>query len=237
MRSRLRQSDKLSFVFYEDTNFPRYYEIQKKMFKFFLYGLPSLALFGIFGMLALGVFLKEQGATLADRLDQEEGAALVKQNKKQQELIDDLQNRLTKSPTKGTSLPLFLPVRGQKDLTEEFQRLMTVEKATVSLQKDKIRIRFNLVNLAKDNTRIAGIIHVIMKINDKILIWPGKEGPPGPDLQIPFNSGEPFSALRFRPVSADFPPLPQGTLAHFWLISHKFNGDLQLKTVISKTLE
>ena len=98
-----------------------------------------------------------------------------------------------------STLSLFKPIQGQKDLTRPSVLNLTGFATTTT--RDGVTLQFNIIPSVDE--KISGHIVVLMKNELGISAYPA-ETLVGVDFQINYSSGEPFSTQRFRPVNANF---------------------------------
>lgn len=232
---------KLSFVLYEDKFPPRYYNISKGFLRFLLFGLPTLTLVCLIIVAAGGIYFK-QIQRLAQRKEpaiikklKEEKATLMRASEDVRQERDLLQKKLSQGLQSDSglgSLALFKQSAGRKDLSASPE--MQLEEVEVVSQPDKISLRFKIVNMTKNESRLTGYLFIIMQVGDSMQIWPSG-GFDNEAMQISFGNGEFFATSRFRPVRADFNK-PPGQNALFKVIIFSRTGDLVFKQLISKPI-
>ena len=228
-------SNRISFIFYEKENLPRYYEINKKIFQLALYGLPTISLLCIAGILAMGMYLKKipmhpQEHKAIDNIPSQllsKNKILIKENQKLQELNKKLQTKLTSSSTTSQVTDTWIeksPVSKKPSQTS-----LAIENPKAFFKNKKIHFHFNLSNKLKNKIPLKGFVHVIMKKDNKLFFWPSPSLSPE-KLTAPYDSGEAFSTRYFRPVLSSFPIPPETSSSdqkYLFVISvYSTTGDL-----------
>ena len=100
-----------------------------------------------------------------------------------------------------STLSLFRPIQGQKDITRPARLNLSGFKTSSS--RDTVNLLFNIIPAVTDDSKISGHIIVLMKNEIAIQAYP-TQAFGGSDFQINYSAGEPFSTQRFRPVDASF---------------------------------
>ena len=236
-------SDKLSFIFYEKANLPRYYEINKKIFQLALYGFPTIALACLAGMALTGTYFKAQTdapknktTTATSRLANKNQKLLLEIQELQQ-LNQQLQTKLASTP--ATSQINDGWIEGKANEKKLPQISLAIESPKAFTKDKKVHFHFNLSNKLKNQTRLRGFVHVIMKKGNKLYFWPSPSLPPK-KLTAPYNSGEAFSTRYFRPVASTFPIPPEEdeiNQEHFFFIAvYNTLGELIHQESVSPTI-
>jgi hypothetical protein len=236
-------SKKLSFLVYENSESPKYFELKKSYFKFILMGLPSISFISIIALIFCGIYFKQiremarrKEPAIIEKLRSERDGLAVKL-KESNGLNINLQNKLasttvTSSTVDISTLDLFKKTTGMTDLSASAK--FTVERLDVIPQGNKIQLYFELVNQTKDSSKIAGYIFVVMKNKDQFLFYP-KSATIEDDLQIAFNRGESFAMSRLRKVDkAIFPAPKKSTTLYFKILIFSRTGDLLYKSMMKK---
>ncbi len=235
-------SKKLSFLVYENSESPKYFELKKSYFKFILMGLPSISFISIIALIFCGIYFKqirEMASRKEPAIIQEmrlERDALSLRLNESETLSASLQNKLAAGTsgkvTNISTLDLFRKTPGMIDLSVAAK--FTVEKLDVVPIGNKIQLYFELVNQTNDNSKIAGYLFVIMKDKDEFLFYP-KSSTIEDDLQISFNRGESFAMSRLRKVeNAIFLAPKKSTTLYFKIIIFSRTGDLLYKSLMKK---
>lgn len=236
------EKNKISFILYEGSQAPKYFEISKSMLKFIVFGLPFITLIAISLLAAGGIYFK-QIKTMAERKEPEiiqllklEKLALEKKEedalKMNEELIAKLSS--TTAPSVGlTGLNIFSATAGSLDKTQT--PVFEIQEDEVLPAANKIHFRFNVVNLTKDNSKLAGYIFVLMKHQDSLHLYP-KGSIPTDQFEVKYSKGESFATRRFRSTEAIFPKPKTSGVALFKVIIFSRSGDLLHKKIISKKI-
>ena len=232
--------NKLAFVLYEAKSAPRYYEIKKSFFRFFLYGLPLVTLLSTVGMILMMVYFKQirlmaktkEPAIIAQLRDEK-----VALKEKQGELFKDLerlQNKLASGPPADQSLSalkLFKDSPGRQDLTKNPE--VSLEAVEAIPLGEQVELDFRIVNLTKDQRKVSGFIFVSAQFGNQVNFWPANVFPQN-EMHIPFNNGELFATSRFRPVKATFPLPKNSKEGLFKVLIFSRTGDLVFKQIINR---
>ena len=229
-------SDKISFILYEKTNLPRYYEINKKILQLAFYGFPAIALICLATTIGMGTFIKTQDHLKKNKTTtisplQIQNQTLIEKNNELQQLNQQLQNKLasaqaSSSPSNESNEKWIAGNSSNKKLSGTF---LSIENPKTFIKNNNIHFNFNLSNQLKNKVRLKGFIHVIMKKGNQLFFWPAPSLPPK-KLIAPYNSGEAFSTRYFRPVLAKF-PIPsmsdkKNQEYHFFVSVYNTAGDI-----------
>lgn len=236
-----KSEKKISFVLYEDNTPPRFYQINRGLIRFCLYGLPCLSLLCVLVVAAGGVYF-EKLQRMAERKEpaiikelKKEKAELVANNNLIQQERDLLEKKLSQGVDSSDGLgflSLFKRSAGRVDKSSSPE--MQLEEIEVVKLQDQINLNFKIINMTKDDSRLSGYLFVLMQVGNQLEVWPSgifdNEA-----MQIAFGNGEFFATSRFRPVKAKFSPMV-GSQALFKVIIFSRTGDLMFKQLISKPL-
>ncbi|MBT7610119.1 MAG: hypothetical protein HN576_10200 [Bacteriovoracaceae bacterium] len=238
-------SKKLSFLVYENSESPKYFELKKSYLKFILMGLPSISFISIMALIFCGIYFKQiremarrkKPAIIEELRIERDGLAL--KLKESHILNTKLQHKLTSSAATSagpginiSTLNLFKKTAGMTDLSAAAK--FTVEKIDVIPSGNKIQLYFELVNQTKDNSKIAGYVFVLMKNKGQFFFYP-ESSTIEDDLQITFNRGESFAMSRLRKVDkAVFPAPKESTTLYFKILIFSRTGDLLYKSTMEK---
>lgn len=234
--------DKLSFILYTKDNSPRYYEVKKSYYKFLTVGLPMITFISLCALVAIGVYFK-QLEVLAKRKEpvvinqlRESNITLGQKIEELESLNRNLENKLA-SPVANerefSTLSLFKQVQGQKDLSKS--PALTFEEIEVVPSDNDLTLNFKIVNAAKDGSRQAGYLFVVMKSGNQVAVYP-EDSFERDEMQLAFNKGEYFATSRFRPVRAVFNRVPGAREVLFKVIIFSSTGDLVQKQIVSQSL-
>ena len=229
---RTDRKKKISLLLYPSEGGPRYFEIGRSLFKFFLL-VPPLGILFCLLVLGLGaVYVKELRSGIVERelralsSIREENTLLRTELHESRELNGQLQRRLStpqEEPDALNALSLFAPIQGQRDLREETP--LSVGDIRVDRNPGDTRFNFRITNLTEGRRRIRGLVFVVMKTRDSYTLWPASgEGPA--ERQFRFEEGELFATSRFRPVEAVFGPLAEGESPLFQIVIFSSTGDI-----------
>lgn len=122
-----------------------------------------------------------------------------------------------------STLSLFRPIQGQKDLTRP--ATLNLSGFKIVENRDTTNLQFNIIPTAEGGNKLAGHIIVLMKNELTIQVYP-QRALLGNETQINYSSGEPFATQRFRPVDASFlkPRKPGNYTFAVYIFAR--NGDL-----------
>ena len=228
-------SNRISFIFYEKANLPRYYEINKKIFQLALYGFPTISILCLSGLLLMGVYIKKTPSytpkietTHNDTLKfKTQYETLAKENRELQEINQQLQTKLATTPASSQVGGIW--IEEAPNSKKQSSTSLAIESPKAFIKNKKIRFHFNLSNQLENKVPLKGFVHVIMKKGNELLFWPRSSLSPL-RLTAPYNSGEAFSTRYFRPVLSSF-PLPSQTSNNeqkylFVVIVYNTIGDL-----------
>lgn len=236
-------SDKLSFIVYEYKKSPRFFEVSKRSLRAFFVLFPTIStIFLIAGL--IGIFqlhlVSHKGTTInsGDRTVN----ALEQMQVQLKELADERNKLLEKlqSPENAASNQQFLfkIPKAQSDLTT--QALFQMDEVKLSSTDNETTATFNLVNITKDNQKITGHFHVMLKTAKGFFFFP-KNLTQTASEYIAFSDGEQFTTSRFRPVVATFPigknellEAPQAVILKVFVFSR--TGDLIFVKSMTPTL-
>ena len=234
-----------SLLLYPPDGEPRYFEVNRSLFKFFLLAPPFL---GLICLVALGlgaVYFKQlrsgvlrEGPSVIVSLRKEK-TLLEAQLNQSRELNEELQRKLqapspSHAPGAFGSLSLFAPAQGRRDLTRETQ--LAIEDIQVQRNPRDTRFSFRITNLTQGHRRISGLVFVVLKTGDSYILWPsGQEGPT--QRQFGFDEGEFFATSRFRPVEAIFPPLEEEVSPLFQVVIFSSTGDILYRKFYPEVLD
>lgn len=235
--------DKLSFILYTKKNSPRFYEISRSYYKFLTIGLPMITFICLIALIAIGVYFR-QLEVLAKRKEpvvinqlRESNVALGQKIEELEVLNKSLENKLASPPSsmvrEFNALSLFKPVQGQQDLSKS--PALTFEEIEVSSNETETILNFKIVNAAKDGTRQAGYLFVIMKAGNQIAVYP-EDSFERDEMQLAFNKGEYFATSRFRPVRAAFNRVSGAREVLFKIVIFSATGDLVQRQLVSQPL-
>ena len=201
--------DKVSFILYEDNKIPSYKQLNKRTHSFFLYAPAAIFVLSII-ILTASVFYVRNIETIIrseePKIISDLRLKYSEVNDKNQEHIKTIENLTEKlsstAPLEGLeSLALFMPVKGQKDLTNPAQ--INIQDIRFDKGKDQVFLRFNIINSTPDNRKLSGYIHVFMTDGTQFFRFPALSEALE-DYRINFIQGESFATSRFRPVEGIF---------------------------------
>lgn len=234
----LKSSDlfekKYSLLFYDHNKAPRYFEIDKTLCKFFLYGLPCLALIMLIISFLQIIYLKDLPFFVANKesahykilkkknislenslIKISEQFKLLKENYKEQapQFIDNF-----------TSLHLFQIPAGSQDLSKVSE--LQLKNIKTRRAKGQIQVTFELHNkkpLAFIKRR--GQLFIFGRTANTIHLFP-KDLYSSHNLKISHTSGVPFLLQRFKVVTASFSESSNLPIILFQVIIFSKMGDL-----------
>ena len=229
--------DKVSVIYYDNNNRPKYFELPKSLYKSLIYLLPSISLISVVVVIS-GILYFKQIREIAKRSESQEIIDLRRSNleleSKQREvalLNQDLQNRLANKNVTDKStldgLNFFKPIVGQKDLSSTPQ--VSIQEAKFETVDEKLTFRFKIQNDTQNGKKLVGYVFIIHQALNTFNFYPAdafKEG----QLAANFNQGELFGATRFRPTKAEFPKFDGQNL--FRIVIFSPTGDVLLKKVL-----
>lgn len=134
------------------------------------------------------------------------------------------------SATGLSTLFLFKPIQGQKDLTRSPS--LNLSGFQVTNSRDTINFKFNIMPSVADDSKIAGHIIILMKNEFSLQVYP-PHAFSGNDFQIDYTAGESFATQRFRPVDASFiKPKKAGNYSFSVFIFSRIGDLLSYQTVL-----
>lgn len=263
MSTEPRTDDKLSFIMYEDTNLPRYYEVSRNTFKTLIYGIPMILLIAIAVVFLSVTYIRKikldikQNDPNLVRKFKLANLQFMKKTKDLQRANRDLMKRLllntkraavvppveiTKQEKQKVEVPwqLFKHIPGQKNILSK--SYLQVQSHKITQTEENLSLKFDLVNTSREKIRMSGFLHVILQINNQLIVWP-RGSLDSDSLQITYNSGESFATSKFRPVGATFPLTVPQVGEHrkqeltFWVVAHNITGDLLHRQIIRESIE
>ncbi len=229
---------KLSFIVYGPGKPPRYFEIKKGLFRFLVFGLPSVALVCALSTTLMGAYFKQMqnfmlqqapGGT-SDKLELERAELAQKLQvleREKNQIVEKLNTSVGSSPL--ASLQLFKPSANRQNLANISPATLAVEEIELRASGQTLEVGFNIVNLTQegeDSRRIEGFVFVLLHAPGQIGVWPHK-ALDAQTIHIQFSDGEFFATRRFRPVTASFPSVAAERVALKMLIFNQA-GDLIL---------
>lgn len=205
MRSKIK--NKLSFIVYEHKKPPKYFEIKKSIIRSFFIAFPAVStiffLFGVISLVQIHVFSSKKDSAEVQALN-EQIAALNTELKTITTNNTNLLAKVTKGSSKiANSQLLFKIPLAQQDFTVTESTFFQIDKFRTSNKENKLRVRFNLVNITKGPTKISGYFALKVKTNTGIFFYP-QTMLKNKDEFLSFSNGESFTTSRFRPVDATF---------------------------------
>ena len=230
-------SKDISFIFYENNKIPRYRKIDKFSFSFLTYGPAFLTLISIIiasSSLYYAGTIERQIRSTEPEIIRELRSQNISLTSREDELNiinEKLTEKLSSSvPEESGSGNLFAPVPGQKDLTSP----VTIEVQDFKAQRvDKtLKVTYNVINLTKENKKIAGYAHLIATDGNMFERFPKSDEQ---SLQIIYSTGESFATSRFRPFEAEFNNI-NTNIVYFNLIVFNRLGDIIYKKVFKQSL-
>lgn len=250
----------LSFILYNREGAPRFYQVPRKSFYYYV-TIPSIfSLVLICALLVFGLYFGRI-RNMASQKDPETIEKLQLENEQiNKELADisetnkELQNKLGlfnnfshTSPTPDGKLaptPQINPdildtlaiFRAPLFNTQESYPAFNIEDSEAVVQGAKINFRFNIVNLSKETQKLSGHIFVIMRDDYGVYFYPNNIFEDN-EIKINFNRGEVFATTKFRPVEASFPRPQQSSKFLFKIIIFSRTGSLIYKQVFPQDIK
>ncbi|OIQ17046.1 MAG: hypothetical protein BM556_12585 [Bacteriovorax sp. MedPE-SWde] len=222
--------DKVSFILYEDNKIPRYHQFKPQVYKFLIYGPTILTMFSV--LVLVGTYFYTKNVEKHVRSKEPEMIKLLRTEnalvKERSSELTILNKRLTQKlsaevpKTPLAALNFISPVSGQKDLTNPAR--INIQDIKVETVDKKLHVRFNIVNVTPENTKLSGYIHLFVTDGNSIQRYPS-EVEEIDTFNLSYNSGESFATSRFRPVEAVFPTLPKKSNVFKIIIFNRL-GDL-----------
>ena len=237
--STTKQDKNFSFILYEESKAPNYFEVNRPLLGKLLIALPLVAFISAAALLATAVYFKSISlkAELSEpRIMRElrtENLALQGQISKLQAETKLFESKLAQGSADSDLMPLniFKAAPGMQDLTNN--PAFSLDNFEAELAGGKVAIKFNIVNTTKENERLAGYIFVAMRSGDTLQLYPRGSFNPD-DFTITFHRGESFVTSRFRPVELAF-PLPEGARnALIKVVIFSRTGDILHKKTLAK---
>jgi hypothetical protein len=239
-----KSSKKLSFLLYDEKKGPVFVSTNKGLLRFSLYALPIITFVSLILVLAGSVYFK-QIAEMARRKE----PAIIKDLKKKNlalttklsevvELNKSFEKKLSSGDVKGaklTTLSLYRPIAGQEDLSTT--PLLSIETPVFTIEKDKINVKFDIVNQTKDGRKIGGYIHIHLATPNKMSFYPTHEIA-SEDMLLSYNQGESFAFSRLRHVNANFDLTGfKSSKALFKILIFSRTGDILLKKLVAHNIK
>lgn len=205
----LKTKDKISFILYEENKIPSYHQFKPKIYKLLIYGPTILTLLSAI-VLAGSYFYSKNVEQLIRSHEPEIIKTLRAENillREKASELSSLNKEFTKKlsstvPTTSLeSLSIVAPVTGQRDLTSPAN--IKIQDILPTISANKVFFNFNIINITKNNTKLAGFIHIFVTDGSSYYHYPEMKSEVK-YFSIPYNSGEPFATSRFRPVEATF---------------------------------
>lgn len=223
---------RLSFILYEWKKSPKYFELNKSFIRFMVTVIPVITLITS-AIIAVGIiYFKEiknhaqqkEPAIIADLKEQNAEKTVIVN--KQQELINRLQQKVAKlDPAMQTGL---LPSDKPAGKSATAKTLFTIDNIQITPSKEKVNLKFDLMNMTPNNKRLSGYISIVMKSNSSIHFYP-KNSIAKETVRIDYTKGESFTTSRFRPVDADFPIYAEADHVLFKVYIFSRSGDVVLE--------
>jgi hypothetical protein len=222
--------DKVSFILYEENKIPRYHQFKPQVYKFLIYGPTILTMFSI--LVLIGTFFYTKNVEKHVRSKEPEiiralrtENSLLKERTSElsvlnKELTQKLSSETPKTPL--GALNFISPVSGQKDLTSPAR--INIQDIKVESIEEKVFVRFNIVNITPNNTKLSGYIHLFVTDGNTMRRYPSVVEDVD-TFNLSYNSGESFATSRFRPVEAVFKKLDKKSTVFKIVIFNRL-GDL-----------
>ncbi len=199
----------LNVIIYQDRLRPRLFKIGSNKIRLFYYIIPLLLFIAVSFLLAIAIYFQEL------KLQQQHHESITLQQIKtdKQQLLQQLieikkENKLLKkklltplSDSLTSSIALFAPIPGQKDLTGEGKS--QIDNFKIKREVDKLIVEFAITNLTNGKERLSGHIFGIAKGKNAYYFYP-ESALQAKQHQIYFNRGESFATYRFRPSKITF---------------------------------
>lgn len=132
------------------------------------------------------------------------------------------------SPTIGVGASIFKIPLGFTDKSE--QLLAKTSNTNFEVKNNFAEIKFDLINNGEPGTKLSGYIFVIQVNGSNLQFYPDNILSTK-DYLLKFNSGEAFTASRFRPVIAKFKVMDKEQDLHYKAFIFSRTGDLILQKV------
>lgn len=240
--STVSKKNSLSFIVYDGSKSPRYYQISRQFFRTIIWGLPGFGVLGIIiGLTAFTLYqqLKKDLQNVDPEIVvelQDKVKTLEEDKLANEKLSKDLQQKLEETASLANTekinplsiLNLYQSVPGAQDLSQT--PTLSMDDFQVNVNNNQSVVKFNLVNVTKDSARVSGFIFVVLRLDQSMYFYPDTSFSDG-DMQIPFSNGEIFATSRFRPVEARFPPPTKATTALVKILIFSRTGDLMFKRI------
>lgn len=230
----------LDIVVHEGGQRPRLLRISRSTVRLFIYLIPSLLLLTVTALVLIGLYFKElsihQKEQESEQLKQVKvtNKYLEKKLSEMKKENNQLQKKLTApiADSLATTLSLFIPIPGQKDLSGEGKS--QIDNFKMVREVNKTVLSFNIINLTKGQERLSGYIFGIAKTKDSLHLYPGTALTSN-QIPIVFNRGESFATYRFRPSNIFFniPNNIEIEIVEIFIFSR--TGDLLAKKIFSST--
>lgn len=228
--------DKVSVIYYDKKNRPKYLELPITLFKSIIYVLPTITIISLVVVIA-GILYFKQIKEMARRSESQEiidlrvkNTLLSTQVTESDTLIEDLKGRLaSKQVNTSNSLydyGIFKETSGQKDLSSTPPA--SIQDINYEVVGENIKVNFKVQNENKDEKKLVGYIFIIHQVANKFHVYPESSFDES-QLITTFNKGELFGVSRFRNTTASFPK-GMGTNI-FKIIIFSPTGDILLKNI------
>jgi len=225
------ESDEVSVIFYDSPRPPKYFKVSRKFIKQSLIVIPSILFFIFIALLYLTLSekIKSKSQTISvfqtpEMLKIKELESEVEELLKSQQTLSEKLSRV--SSVGGQSQDELIFVRkpyGMKNLTD--QKLISLDDLQFSFDKDKVSLKFQLLNQA--NKKVVGHIIVVLLSQNSISLYPKPNDQTFVD-GYRFSSGEPFSVSRLRPTNVEFLNTFNNESIRFMVYLFNREGDLIL---------
>jgi predicted Holliday junction resolvase-like endonuclease len=231
-----KNSKELTLIVYDSPSPPKCVKINKNVFKLILTIVPliviislSVTLFITSNLKQLDLKTKKKQPKLINKL---KATILALETKvDQKEILNkELAFKVSQGATNiGIGANLFKIPLGYTDKTE--QTLTKTSNVKFEIKKNQAEIRFDLINNRESGTKLSGYIFVVQISGSSIQFYP--DNPLSTkDYFLKYNSGEVFTASRFRPVIAKFKIHDKDESLHYKTFIFSSTGDLILEKVM-----
>lgn len=228
--------DKVSVIYYDKKNRPKYLELPISLFRSLIYILPTLSIVSIAVVIA-GVLYFKQIKEIARRSESQEiidlrqkNDELIAKEKEISDLNNQLQEKLAQKGVQDSSalqgLGFFKPTPGQIDYSTTPPA--SVQEVVFEESDTELTLKFKIQNDNQDQKKLVGYVFVIHQAEGQFNIFP-KESYKDGQLIASYNQGELFGVTRFRPTMVKFPKIKGQNL--FRVIIFSPTGDVLLKNI------
>ncbi len=225
-----KEADQFRLLVYDNGRPPQCLSLSKRWPKVFFLYLPLLTLLSWVALIMAGLWVKKE-RTKIERIGPEKMESLEISHDHLKEELGSVQlnNKLLREKVASSGqgerglLDLFHRPMGFKDRSEE-ELIEIADVSHLRAEGEKVTFKFNLINTNKIDI-LSGFIFVVMYGESSLNFFPPAKFSPSQPL-LYFNTGESFSASRFRPVVSEFSTSDNVQQYFFRILVFSKNGDI-----------